>query len=143
MIFMLIDELKKANMEALKSRDKERRAILSVVINKYNLMKIEMESKGKTIADSDLLAIIQKTLKELDDEYQGFLSVNNTEKISAIETQQKVLKAYLPTMLTEDEIKAEIEKLSDRSIPSIMKHFKENFAGKVDMGLVNRIARLL
>jgi len=44
-------------------------------------------------------------------------------------------------MLSEDEIRNEIEKLTDKSIPSIMKHFKANFNGKVDMGLVNKIAR--
>ncbi len=140
---MLIDELKKANMEALKTRNKECRAILSVVINKYNLMSIEMSSQGKSISDIDLINIIQKSLKELDDEYQGFLSVDNKEKVHAIELQRKVLEAYLPKMLTEDEIKNEILKLEDRSIPSVMRHFKENFAGKVDMGLVNRLARLL
>lgn len=140
---MLIDELKKANLEALKNRDKTARAILSVVINKYNLLAIELSSKGKTIADSDLLSIIQKSLKELDDEYQGYASVGNHEKTKDIELQRHVLEAYLPKMLTEDEIKEEILKLEDRSIPSVMKYFKENFAGKVDMGLVNRLARLL
>ena len=44
-------------------------------------------------------------------------------------------------MMSEDEIKAEINKLEDKSIPSVMKHFKANFAGKVDMSLVNKIAR--
>jgi len=44
-------------------------------------------------------------------------------------------------MLSEDEIKAEINKLADKSIPSIMRHFKANFNGKVDMGLVNKVGR--
>ena len=34
---MLIDELNKANIEALKAKDKDARASLSVVINKYKL----------------------------------------------------------------------------------------------------------
>ena len=44
-------------------------------------------------------------------------------------------------MVDGDEIREEINKLEDKSIPSVMKHFKTNFAGKVDMSLVNRIAR--
>mgnify|MGYP000563817635 FL=1 len=138
---MLIDELKKANMEALKSKNKNVRAILSVVINKYNLAKIELSTKGKEIADADLLRIIQKTIKELEDERAGYLSVNNTQRVEEIDEQMKTIQSYLPKMLTEEEIKNEILSLEDRSIPSVMKHFKENFAGKVDMGLVNRIAR--
>ena len=138
---MLIDELKKANMEALKSKNKNVRATLSVVINKYNLAKIELSTKGKEIADADLLGIIQKTIKELEDERAGYLSVNNTQRVEEIDEQMKTIQSYLPKMLTEEEIKNEILSLEDRSIPSVMKHFKENFAGKVDMGLVNRIAR--
>lgn len=138
---MLIDELKKANMEALKSKNKNVRAILSVVINKYNLARIELSTKGKEIADADLLGIIQKTIKELEDERVGYLSVNNTQRVEEIDEQMKTIQSYLPKMLTEEEIKNEILSLEDRSIPSVMKHFKENFAGKVDMGLVNRIAR--
>ena len=138
---MLIDELKKANMEALKSKNKNVRAILSVVINKYNLAKIELSTKGKEIADADLLGIIQKTIKELEDERAGYLSVNNTQRVEEIDEQMKTIQSYLPKMLTEEEIKNEILSLEDRSIPSVMKHFKENFAGKVDMGLVNSISR--
>ena len=44
-------------------------------------------------------------------------------------------------MMSEDEIYEVINGLEDKSIPNVMKHFKANFAGKVDMGLVNRVAR--
>ena len=65
---MLIDELNKANIEALKAKDKDARASLSVVINKYKLMKIELGAKEVDITDADLITIINKKLKELDDE---------------------------------------------------------------------------
>lgn len=138
---MLIDALKKASMEALKTKNKEARAALSVVINKYNLVAIELKTQGKEITDADLVSIIAKTLKELADEKEGFVKVNRPDRVEAIKVQEDTLKAYLPKMLSEDEIKEEILKLDDKSIPSVMKHFKQNFAGKVDMGLVNKVAR--
>lgn len=138
---MLIDALKKASMEALKIKNKEARAALSVVINKYNLAAIELKAQGKEITDADLVSIIAKTLKELADEKEGFVKVNRPDRVEAIKVQEDTLKAYLPKMLSEDEIKEEILKLDDKSIPSVMKHFKQNFAGKVDMGLVNKVAR--
>lgn len=138
---MLIDALKKASMEALKTKNKEARAALSVVINKYNLAAIELKTQGKEITDADLVSIIAKTLKELADEKEGFVKVNRPDRVEAIKVQEDTLKAYLPKMLSEDEIKKEILKLDDKSIPSVMKHFKQNFAGKVDMGLVNKVAR--
>lgn len=138
---MLIDQLKKDNLVALKEKDTTKRAILSVVISNYNLFAIEQKAKGLEAKDEDTIRLIQKAIKELDDELEGFKAVGNNEKISQIETQRKTLSSYLPKMLSEEEIRAEIAKLEDKSIPSIMKHFKANFAGKCDMGLVNRIAR--
>lgn len=138
---MLIDEIKKANMLALKNKDKDARAALSVVINKYNLAAIELKTNGKEISDQDLVSIIMKSCKELAEEKEGFAKVNNLERLEGIKRQEEVLKSYLPKMLSEDEIRQEILKLEDKSIPSVMKHFKTNFVGKVDMGLVSKVAR--
>ncbi len=140
---MLIDELQKANITALKEHDKSARAVLSVVISRYKLQGIEMKSAGKEINDQDMIKIITKVLKELDEEKEGYQKVNNIEEVESVNKQQEIIKKYLPKMLSEEEIRAEINKLEDKSIPSIMKHFKANFDGKVDMGLVNRIAKTL
>lgn len=121
---MLIDELKKANIEAMKNRDSDARAALSVVLTKYKLQEVEACSQGKEIGDSELLSIIQKVIKELSDEKEGYVKVNNTERIASISKQEETLKAYLPRQLSEEEIRAEINKLEDKSMPSIMKHFK-------------------
>ena len=138
---MLIDEIKKANIQAMKDRDSDARAILSIVINKYTTANIEAKAAGKELTDADMLAIIQKTIKELNDEGDGYWKTGNAEKYDAINHQKRIINAYLPKQLTEAEIKAEIDKLEDKSIPSIMKHFKANFAGQVDMSVVSKVAR--
>lgn len=140
---MLIDDLKKANIEAMKNKDNDARAALSIVLTKYKLQEVEARSQGKEIGDTECLSIIQKVLKELSDEKEGYLKVNNQERADKITKQEDVLKTYLPKQLSEDEIRREIASLEDKSIPSIMKHFKANFAGKVDMSLVSFIARNL
>lgn len=140
---MLIDELKKANIDAMKARDQVARAALSVVLTKSKLLEVELRTKGQELTDGNVLEIIQKTLKELSDEKEGYAKVGNAERVSAIESQEAVLKNYLPKQLTKEEILEEINKLEDKTMPSIMKHFKANFAGKVDMSLVSQVARSL
>ncbi len=140
---MLIDEIKKANCEAMKARDSVTKGIYSIIMNKYMLLTVEKREKGEQASDNDLIAIIQKTIKELQDEKENYAKVNNLSKVADIEKQESAIKAYLPKMLSEEEIRLEISKLDDKTIPTIMKHFKTNFAGKVDMGLVNKIARTL
>ena len=46
-------------------------------------------------------------------------------------------------MLSEDEIKNIISGLSDKTLPSVMKHFKTNYQGLADMKLVSEIAKNL
>lgn len=140
---MLIEEIKNANLTALKEKDTNTRAILSIVINRYNLLEIELKAKDEKIADSDLVQIIQKVARELIEEKEGYLKVGNTLKAEEIDEQAEVLKRYLPKMLSRAEIESEINKLADRSIPNVMKHFKTNFAGQVDMKLVNEVLRSL
>lgn len=140
---MIIDEIKKANVEAMKAHDNIARGVLSIVMTKYKLQEVELKAQNKEIGDSDLLSIIQKTLKELSDEKEGYKQVNNLERVNDLTRQESVLNAYLPKQLSEQEIRDEIAKLEDKSIPSIMKYFKTNFAGKVDMSLVNKLAREL
>ena len=138
---MIIDEIKKANMQAMKDRNVQARAIFGVVMNKAMLNKIEKKEKGLEQTDADLVAILQKTIKELDEEKENYIKAGNSEQAQNIEMQKNLISIYLPKMMSEDEIRAESKTLEDKSIPSIMKHFKANFNGKVDMGTVNKIAR--
>ncbi len=46
-------------------------------------------------------------------------------------------------MMSQQEIKTEILKLDDKSVPSVMKHFKANFAGKCDMRDVQAVLKSL
>ena len=138
---MIIDELQKANIEALKSGDKISRAIFSVVINKYRSNAIELKAQGKEATDEDIIRIITKTIKELDEEKEGYLKAGRSEEVVSTETQRKAIEKYLPQLMSEDEIKNIINSLEDKSMPSIMKYFKLNYSGKVDMSLVSKIAR--
>ena len=138
---MILDEIKKANVQAMKDHDSVARAIYGVVMNKAMLASIELKKDGKVFSDQDMIKILQKTIKELDEERENYIKVGNQTEADNIRHQSELISIYLPQMMSEDEIRREIEKLSDRSIPSVMRHFKENFAGKVDMSIVSKIAR--
>ena len=138
---MIIDEIKKDNVQAMKDKNALARAIYGVVMNKVMLAGIEAKAKGQELADSDVVQILQKTIKELTEERENYLKANNEVEANNIAVQKELLTKYLPQMLSEEEIKNIIAGMEDKSIPSVMKHFKANYAGKVDMGLVNKIAR--
>lgn len=136
----LLETLKKANIEALKNKDKDTRTILSVVINKVTTKEKEHNTQ---LSDQDTLAIILKVNKELEEEKAGYLQANNPERVASTENQMKILSGYIPKQLSEEDIRSEIAKLSDKSLPNVMKHFKINFAGRADLSLVSKVVRQL
>ena len=138
---MIIDEIKKDNVQAMKDKNAIARTIYGVVVNKHMLQNIEKRKTGAEMTDADMVAILQKTIKELTEEAENYSKVGNTTQVEEINAQKAILEKYLPQMMSEDEIRNIIANMEDKSMPSIMKHFKANYAGKVDMQLVNKIAR--
>lgn len=138
---MLFEDLNKANMQALKDHDKTARAILSVVYGKCKQVSIDKGLNAKSLDDLECLRIIQKTIKELEEEKNGYLKAGRMDTAAEIEAQSKVLEKYLPQMMSEEEIRTIISGLEDKSVPSVMKHFKMNYAGKVEMGTVSKVLK--
>lgn len=140
---MTLDELKKAKVEAMKNHDKDGVSALNLVINKVMLLSIEFKAQGKELSEADVTGILQKAEKELVEERDAFEKAGRAESVESLNKQIATVKNYMPKLMSEDEIKAEILKLDDKSVPSVMKHFKANFLGKVDMKLVGEVLKRL
>ena len=140
---MLINEIKKANIQAMKDKDAVARSIYSVILNKIMLESIKKREKGEEVLDADVSNILQKTIKELSEEKENFAKVNNTAEVEKINAQIEIASKYLPKMLSKEEIAEIINSLDDKSIPSVMKHFKANYNGKCDMRMVQEVLKSL
>lgn len=138
---MLYDEIKKANILAMKEKDSVARSFYSVLLNKIMLENIKKREKGEEVADADIFNILQKTIKELEEEKANYSKVGNNEEAEIISKQIEIAKKYLPKLLSRDEIKEIILSLPDKSIPFVMKHFKTNYNGLCDMRVVQEVLR--
>jgi uncharacterized protein YqeY len=137
---MLLDEIKKANMRVMKGEiTREAKPAFEQVISKCLLWKTDAKNNGKELTDNEVLAIIQKVIKECGESAEAFKSAGRDCR--EYEVQVDALGAFLPKQLSRDEIKELIEKLDDKSIPNVMKFFKTNYSGKCDMGLVSAVAK--
>lgn len=138
---MLYDEIKKANILAMKEKDSVARSFYSVLLNKIMLENIKKREKGEEVADADIFNILQKTIKELEEEKANYSKVGNNEEVEVISKQIEIAKKYLPKLLSKDEIKEIILSLPDKRIPFVMKHFKTNYNGLCDMRVVQEVLR--
>lgn len=138
---MILEKIKSANITALKEKDTVARNIYSVILNKIMLEQIKKREKNETITDSDILNILQKSLKELGDEKDGYQKAGNAEKVEYIKRQEEIIKNYMPRSLSEQEIYDIISALDDKSIGNVMKKFKTEYAGACDMKLVQAVLK--
>ncbi len=137
---MTLEQFKKEKIEAMKQKDKEKVSALNVIITKVMALTIEKRAEGLEVTEADIDTLLQKAEKELTEEREGFVKAGREENVKSLTAQIEIIKKYLPALLSEEEIIAIIGGLEDKSMPSIMKHFKQNYQGKVDMRLVNAIA---
>ena len=112
-----------------------------MLLNKVKNVEIEKRAKGQELTDADVVSVLQKTKKELEEERLAFQNAGREENVTILTQQIAYVEGYLPKMMSADEIKAEINKLDDKSIPSVMKHFKANFQGKCDMKQVQEVLK--
>ena len=140
---MILDEIKKANIQAIKDKDTVARSIYSVLLNKFMLENIKKREQGTEVTDVDAVQILQKSIKELTEEMENYKKVGNQTEADAIATQIAIVEKYLPKMMSEEEIKEVILSLPDKTIPTVMKHFKQNYAGKCDMRLVQEVLKTI
>ena len=138
---MLYDEIKKANVQAMKDKDSVARSFYSVILNKIMLENIKKREKGGEVNDEDIANILNKTIKELDEEKQNYAKVGNTQEVENIDKQIEIAKKYLPKQLSREEIEEIVKSLDDKSIGSVMKHFKLNYNGKCDMKLIQEVLK--
>lgn len=142
---MDIDFFKKEKIVKMKEKNSDAVSALNVVINKIMLATIEKRAKNESLNEGDVLSILQKTEKELIEEKSGYekAGANYADKVKALEAQIATVKSYLPSLMSAEEIKNVILSLEDKSVPSVMRHFKANYNGKCDMKTVNEVLRSL
>lgn len=138
---MTLEFFKKQKVEAMKSHDKDAVSALNVIITKIMNLSIEKRAQGAEVTEADINGLLQKAEKELVEEREGFSKAGRDENVQSLTKQIEVIKKYLPKLLSKEEIIDIIAGLEDKSMPSVMKHFKQNYQGKADMRLVQEIAK--
>ena len=133
---MTLDELKKEKIVAMKAKETDAVTAYNALISKLMLMATD-PNHGKEITDADVVTAARKTENELLEERANFEKAGRVETVASLDKQIATVKKYIPELMGEEKIKQIIEGLDDRSVPAVMKHFKMNYAGKVDMKLVN------
>ncbi len=98
--------------------------------------------------DSNVIAVIEKMLKQRRDSISAYESANRHDLADVEKFEVTVLQTYLPQQLTEDEVKGILEKVvvdtgaaGIKDMSKVMAAIKPLVAGRADMGKISGLIK--
>ena len=115
---MLKEKINADYMTAFKSKDTVAKNLLSVI--KGEIQTLEKNSGVTNLSDDDVIKILAKTRKSLEETRSKFPS-------DQVTTELYIVESYLPKQMSEDEIRSKIQELVESgqagNIAEIMRAF--------------------
>lgn len=139
----LLTQLRKENMQAMKDHDTVKKGVLSLVISSIALAEKE---GGKVLTKDEELTYVQRELKQTR-EALAETPASRQDLIDETNRKIAILESYLPKQMSEDEIRAAIDKIMaennlepvKKSQGVIMKSMMAQYKGKIDGKMVSKI----
>jgi uncharacterized protein len=139
---MLRDDLKEAQIAAMKAGDKERLGAVRLILAKIKDRDIEQRTSSKEIEDDALVIdVLQKMAKQRRESIQMY-EAGGREELAAIERGElAVIEEFLPRQMDEAETRAAIEALKAelgasglKDMGRVMAELKARHGTVLDMG---------
>lgn len=127
--------------QARKNNDVLSKRVYSMALDA--IMKAEKNAMHD-FTDEEIVVILNKEIKQYNETLEFAVKANNSSLIQEIQSSIEMLKAFVPEMMSEEEIKAYLNKVLEDIQPvknnkgKIMKSMSA-LKGKADMKLISKI----
>ena len=146
---MIRDDIKAAQIAAMKSGDTQTRDTTRLIISAIKNRDIEART-GKAVADDDALVVevLQKMVKQRRESIEMFEKGGRTELAANEAAEVVVIERFLPAQLSDGEtaaliegIKAEIGAVGVKDMGRVMAVLKERHASALDMSKASGLVK--
>ena len=145
---MLKQKLQEELKRAMLARDVLKTSVLRMVISAIGYYEIQKGGAGYEATDEDVLAVIQKEVKQRKDSIEQFGKANREDLVDKEKKELEMLQKYLPEQMGEEEIKKlviEVIKETNAStlqdMGKVMGALMPKLKGKADGGMVSKIVK--
>lgn len=129
---------------ALKSGEKVKVGVLRLLLSELNYRQIELQ---RELTEEEMLGVVVKEVKKRREAIESYMAGGRKELAAQEEAEMQVLLAYLPQMLTEEEVRQEVrEKLKEmesRELGPVMKALVGEFKGRAEGRVVAKVVQEL
>lgn len=139
---MIRDEIKTAQVSAMKAGDKPRTAAVRLILSKIKDRDIELRTDGGPKDDDAMIfEVLQKMVKQRRESITMFENGGRQELADAEKAEVSVIEEFLPAMKSEEDTIAIIDTLiaetgaqGPQDMGKIMGQLKARHGGEIDMG---------
>lgn len=132
----LTEQIRTEMTEAMKAKDAERLSTLRML---HSAMKYQQIEAGHELSDEEAMLVIRKAVKQRQDSIEQYEKANRPELAAKEQSEMKLLSAYLPPELSDEELEAGLREIvastgaqSKKDLGKVMKEATARFKGRVD-----------
>ena len=118
---MLRENIETLIAEAMKNKDAVRLAVLRLIKTEF----VKAEKDGKTIDEATEAVMLTKMVAQREDSIKQFAEAKRDDLVANETAQLLILKEFAPKVVSDDEIKSELQKMVDDGLEPSMKNMKE------------------
>ena len=140
-----IEKIKSDMHSSMKSRDELDTKVLRVLLAKLKESQI---NHGKKLTEQECISVIKTLVKQRKEAAEIYKKANRMDLAEKENSENKILRRYLPKMLTENEIKKIVKKIiKENNIKNIsqigvaMPLIMKTGGGTIDGKIANQILR--
>ncbi|PWA12473.1 hypothetical protein DCC39_05520 [Pueribacillus theae] len=143
---MSLDKLLMEHMkQAMKNKEKDKLSVIRMVRSSLQNEAIKL---GRELTEEDELTVLTREVKQRKDSLLEFDKAGREDLVNNVESEIKVLEAYLPTQLTDKELEqivqetiSEVGATSKKDFGKVMGAIMPKVKGKADGSVVNKLVQ--
>lgn len=143
-------EFNNALKAAVKSKDQVATATMRLIIAALKDRDIEARGRGHAggIGENEILSLLQSMIKQRQESSKTYRDAGRTDLADREDAEIKVINGFLPQQMSEEEVRATVDKLitelnvSDiKEMGKVMAVLKTQYAGKLDMARASGVVK--
>jgi uncharacterized protein YqeY len=145
---MIRDDINKALTDAQKAKNERTVSTLRMVNSTLKNADIEARTTGKPLGDAEVLAILQKMIKQRQESVEMYKKGARADLVKQEEEEIAVIAAYLPKQMSEAEVAAAIDAAVAETGAAGMKDMgkvigvlRAKYAGQMDFGKASGLVK--
>lgn len=145
---MIKKQLQTELRDSMLAKDAEKTSVLRMLISAVGYYEIQKGGAGYEATDEDVLAVVQKEVKQRKDSIEQFKAAQRQELVDKETKELGMLQAYLPAQMGEGEVRKLVQEAvsqtgatSPQDMGRVMGALMPKVKGKADGSLVSRLVK--